>query len=136
MKRFLWAFVSGFIAVLVFHQAMLSILHGAGFTTYAPFPMQPTKPFAMPQVWSLAFWGGVWGFVFAIFFRASSKGAAYWLGSILFGALGPTLVAWLVVAPLKGQSLSLSWTRMVTGLLVNGAWGFGTALFLRVLSKK
>jgi hypothetical protein len=65
-----------------------------------------------------------------------NEGAAYWLGSIIFGALGPTLVAWLVVAPLKGQSLSLSWTRMVTGLLVNGAWGFGTALFLRALSKK
>ncbi len=135
MKRLLWAFVAGFISFLVFHQAMLSILHGIGFTKYAPFPMQPTQPFAMPQVWSLAFWGGVWGFVFAIFFRTSS-GAAYWMGSILFGALGPTLFAWLVVAPLKGQSLSLNWKLMVTGFLVNGAWGLGTALFLRALSKK
>jgi hypothetical protein len=133
MKRFSFAFVAGFTAVLVFHQGMLTYLHSIGFTNLAPFPMQPTKPFGIPVIWSLAFWGGVWGLVFAMFERRFPGGASYWLWVIIFGALGPSLVAWFVVAAIKGQPLAAGWnvSRMITGLLVNGAWGLGTALFLR-----
>ena len=70
MKRFLFAFIAGFVAVLIFHQGMLSILNAFGFTSRAPFPVQPTHPLGIPQIWSLAFWGGVWGLVFAAFFRS------------------------------------------------------------------
>ena len=137
LNRFLFAFISGFIAVLVFHQGMLTFLHSAGFTPRAPFPMDPTKPFGVPVVWSLAFWGGVWGFVFAIFDRRFAKGASYWLLAIIFGAVGPSLVAWFIVAAIKGQPLAGGWkvSAMITGLLVNGAWGLGTALFLRAFSR-
>ena len=133
MKRFSFAFIAGFTAVLVFHQGMLTYLHSIGFTNLAPFPMQPTKPFGIPVIWSLAFWGGAWGLVFAMFERHFPGGVSYWLWVIIFGALGPSLVAWFVVAAIKGQPLAAGWnvSRMVTGLLVNGAWGLGTALFLR-----
>ncbi len=57
-------FIAGFASVLVFHQGMLALLHAAGVTPSMPFMMQPTQPFGMPQVWSLAFWGGVWGVLF------------------------------------------------------------------------
>jgi hypothetical protein len=136
MKRFLFAFVAGFVAVLVFHQGMLTFLHAVGFTPRAPFPIQSTQPFGILQIWSLAFWGGVWGLIFAVFFRSLAKGGKFWLGAILFGALGPTLAAWFLVAPLKGQALAAGWkpAPMMTGLLVNGAWGLGTALFLRWFS--
>ena len=133
MKRFSFAFIAGFTAVLVFHQGMLTYLHSIGFTNLAPFPMQPTKPFGIPVIWSLAFWGGAWGLVFAMFERHFPGGESYWLWVIIFGALGPSLVAWFVVAAIKGQPLAAGWnvSRMVTGLLVNSAWGLGTALFLR-----
>ena len=133
MKRFLVAFFAGFVAVLIFHQGMLSILHAIAFTPRTPFPVQPTHPFGIPEVWSLAFWGGIWGLVFAAFFRPPAKGAKYWFGAILFGAVGPTLVAWFLVASLKGLPMAAGWklTAMMTGILVNGAWGLGTALFLR-----
>jgi hypothetical protein len=47
------------------------------------------------------------------------------------------LVAWFIVAPLKIQPVAGGFqpAAMVTGLLVNGAWGVGTALLLRLLSK-
>ncbi len=133
MKRFLFAFVAGFVAVLIFHQGMLSILYAYGITPRPPFPMQATSPWGVPQVWSLAFWGGIWGIIFAAFFRPPSKGARYWLGAILFGAAGPTLVFWFLVSPLKGLPLAAGWkfVPMAVGLAVNGAWGLGTALFLR-----
>jgi hypothetical protein len=133
MKRFLFAFIAGFVAVLIFHQGMLSVLYALGFTSRPPFPIQPTHPWGVPQIWSLALWGGVWGLIFAAFFRLTAKGAKYWLGAILFGAVGPTLAAWFLVAPLKGLPLAAGWklAPMVVGVLVNGAWGLGTALFLR-----
>jgi hypothetical protein len=138
MKRLIFAFIAGFVAVLVFHQGMLSILYASGFTPRAPFPVQSTQPFGIMQIWSSAFWGGIWGLVFAAFFRPPAKGWKYWLGAVLFGAIGPTLVFWFLVAPLKSQALAMGWklAPMVTGLLVNGAWGLGTALFLRWFSGK
>ncbi len=133
LRKFLLAFVAGFIAVLLFHQGMLTLLYTIGFTPRAPFPMQPTKPFGLPTIWSIAVWGGVWGLIFAAFDRYFPKGAGYWIWSVIFGALGPTLVAWFLVAAMKGQPLGGGWkgSTMITGLLVNGAWGLGTALLLR-----
>ncbi|MEH2154212.1 hypothetical protein [Nostoc sp.] len=47
-------------------------------------------------------------------------------------------MAWFVVAPLKGQPLAGGWklVGIVTGLLVNGAWGVGTAGLLRLFSTR
>src|SRR5919199_900381 len=58
--------------------------------------------------------------------------------ALLFGAIAPTLVAWFLVAPLKNQPIAGGFqpAAMLTGLLVNGAWGIGTALLLRLLSKR
>ncbi len=131
----IFAFVAGFCSVLIFHQGMLSLLHAAGVTPATPFPYVSTKPFGTPQIWSLAFWGGVWGFVFALASRGFPEGVGYWLLAVIFGAVGPTLVAWFVVFPLKGLPLGGGWkaSGMATGLMVNAAWGVGTALILRAL---
>lgn len=125
-------FACGFVAVLVFHQGMLALLQAVGVTDSAPFPTEPTSPFGVPQVWSAAFWGGVWGMVFALVQLRFPRGAAYWVAALLFGALVLTLVAWLVVLPLKGRDPGPGGgAAALTGLLVNGAWGVGTALLLR-----
>ena len=133
--QFIFAFVAGFCSVLIFHQSMLSLLHAAGVTPASPFPYAPTKPFGTPQIWSLAFWGGVWGFVFALASRGFPEGVKYWLLTVIFGAVGPTLIAWFVVFPLKGLPLGGGWkpSGVATGFMVNAAWGVGTALILRVL---
>src|SRR3546814_2115930 len=68
--------------------------------------MAPTRPFGVPQVVSLAFWGGVWGFVFSWVEPKFPRGAGYWIAALLFGAIFPTLVAWFVVAPIKGQPVA------------------------------
>jgi hypothetical protein len=99
--------------------------------------MAATAPFGIPQVISLAFWGGVWGMLFAMVENRFPRGALYWLSAFLFGAVFPTLVAWFVVAPLKGLALAGGWqmNRMMTGLLINGAWGIGTALLLVLMDR-
>lgn len=56
---------------------------------------------------------------------------------MLFGAFALSLVAWFVVAPLKGLAVAGGSrpAAIATGLLVNRAWGFGTALLLLIFSK-
>lgn len=128
------AFIAGFLAVLVFHQGMFTVLHIAGLIPAMPFPNRPTAPFGVPEIWSLAFWGGVWGLVMAfLVLRHVPEGAAYWIGALLFGAIVLTLVAWFVVFPLKGQPVAGGFApaALIAGPLLNGAWGIGTALFLR-----
>ena len=71
------AFCAGFLAVLVFHQPMLGLLHAAGVTPATPYPMQPTAPWGVPELWSLAFWGGVWGLVFGLVVPAARSPGRY-----------------------------------------------------------
>ena len=130
MNKFVIGFVAGFIATLLFHQPALATLAAVGFIKAGVYSMQATQPFGVPAVMSLSFWGGVWGLLFVALEKRFPQGAAYWLSALAFGALGPTLVAWFVVAPIKGLPLAGGWElpRMITGLVINGAWGVGTAL--------
>jgi hypothetical protein len=130
--RFVFGFVAGFLATIVCHQLMLALLWATGIASFAPFAMAPTHPFRVPAVISLAFWGGIWGIVFALIEDRFPKGSNYWVTVILFGAILPSLVALMVVLPMKGRPMGGGWHigLLVTAFLVNGAWGVGTGIFL------
>ena len=125
---------AGFCATLFFHQPALWLLHRAGMTPRAPFSMTPVPPFGVPAVISLAFWGGVWGIIMIPIIARIRNDAAYWLAAIVFGAVLPTLVAGLIVAPLKHLPVPHTGSMLVLGLIVNGAWGLGTAVFFRLFA--
>ncbi len=98
--------------------------------------MAVTKPFGIPAVISLAAWGGIWGILFALIDSRFPAGGGYWAAAFLFGAVFPSLFVLLVVLPLKGQPLGGGWHLpfMFRAFLINGAWGVGAGLILRVLS--
>ena len=77
----------------------------------------------------------MWGIILILLIDRF-RGAPYWIWSIVFGAVAPTLVAAFVVAPLKHQPIPHSGKMAVLGLTVNAAWGIGTALFYRLFSRK
>lgn len=131
--RLVLGFVAGFLATLIFHQLVLSILWAIGIAPFGPFPMGATEPFGVPAVISLAFWGGVWGIVYALVDRRFPAGGNYWVAAFVFGAILPSLVALLVVVPLKGGPVGGGGgpALLLTAVLVNGAWGVGTGVFLR-----
>ena len=133
---YLKAFIAGFASTLVFHQGLLWLFYTGGFSPRAPWNMAPVPPFNAPAVISLAFWGGVWGIVLWALIRAS-RGGAYWTKALVIGALGPSLVAWFVVMPMKGMGLAGGWDPkiIVSGLLLNGVWGLGAALLIRLLNQ-
>ena len=126
------AFVAGFLGVLIFHQLMLMLLHDLGLTALTSYPMGATAPFDVPRVLSLAFWGGLWAIPLALILARMHSQAGYWLTALLFGAIGPSVVNWLVVMPIKGMPMGGGWhpSGILTALIINGAWGLGTALIM------
>ena len=117
--------------MIVFHQAALGMLHQIGIAESAPFSRAHTAPWGVPQIWSSAFWGGLWGIALAIALRRLD-GPALVISSAIFGAILPTLVAWFVVAPLRGQPIAAGFVpaAMMVGPIVNAAWGLGTGIGL------
>ena len=129
------AFAAGAIATFVFHQGGLALLNELGLTERTPFNMTPTWPFRVPAVFSLAFWGGVWGIALAWFLGTNKRG--WYTRALIFGALLPTAVALFVVAPLKGQPIAAGWDPQLIlgGVILNTLWGIGTALIYRALAR-
>jgi hypothetical protein len=131
-RRLLLGFVAGFVATLVFHQIALWLFHYAHWIDRAPWNMKPVPPLGVPSVISLSFWGGVWG---AVMIALLAKSKHLLLASTLFGAVLPTLVAGLIIQPLiKHQPMPHTGKMVIVGLVINGAWGWGTALIYRLLS--
>jgi hypothetical protein len=129
-------FVSGALAVLLFHQGAAALLYALELTRRAPYSMAATTPFGVPQLWSIAFWGGVWGVLLAAAL-VRLRGGALIAAALVFGAVLPTLVAWFVVAPLKGQPVAAGFVpaAMLIGPIVNGAWGLGTGIGLALFGR-
>jgi hypothetical protein len=135
LSRLLVGFIAGFLATLIFHQLTLAFLRGVGVAPFLPYSWTPTEPFGIPAVLSLSFWGGLWGSTFALIHGRFPRGAGYWVAAFLFGAVLPSLVALLVVLPLKGRPMGGGWqlSLLVTAFFANGAWGVGTGVFLKAL---
>jgi hypothetical protein len=131
-------FLAGAASVIVFHQGLGELLHASGATSREFYSFAPTKPFGVPQLGSLAFWGGLWGIALAATFARTRGLGALLIGAVVFGAVLPTLVAWFVVAPLKGAPLAAGGAlgAMLLGVVLNGAWGLGTGIGLALFGRE
>lgn len=129
-------FLSGAVSVLLCHQVIAALLHAIGITPRVPYSMQPTRPLGVAQLWSLVFWGGVWGVLLAAALRRYADRALV-IAATIFGALLPTLAAWTLVAAMKGQPLFAGGApkAIAVGLLVNAAWGLGTGTGLALFGR-
>jgi hypothetical protein len=135
------AFIAGFAAVLVFHQGLYALLYAGGVIPRAKPPAPPNAPWDMtgvpplgvPRVISSSFWGGIWAIALWPLLSVFT-GPAFWLAWFIAGGVALTTVFFFVVLPLKGQQMPFSVPRFLVGCLLNGAWGVGTALFMRGLA--
>jgi len=127
--------IGGVLATLIFHQSLWYLFNQIGLIPLErpAWPLDPIPPFGVPSVISKGFWGGVWGAVLAPIL-SSLRGARYWTGWIVVGAVALSLVAFFVVPPIKSEPIPELWPRFLASLMLNGAWGFGTALFLKLFS--
>lgn len=132
-KLLIIGFVAGFLATLIFHQSLWFLFNQVGLIPLdrPAWPLEAIPPLGVPLVVSKAFWGGVWGALLATALGRLT-GVAYWTSWILVGAIALSLVAFYVVPPLKGEPIPPLWPRFAAALMLNGFWGFGTALLLRL----
>lgn len=136
MKHIKWisfAFVAGFLATLVFHQGLVALFYQLSILPVQPFNMAATKPFGIPSVISISFFGGLWGILIWKFVSIGST-LKQIIKAIVFGAIGPTAVAFFIVLPLKGLTPPLA--LIPIGFALNGAWGLGVWVFMRLASFK
>ena len=133
--RALYGFVAGVLGTLVFHQIALAILHAVGLAPFGAYPMAPTAPLGVPAVLSLAFWGGVWGILYAFVHHRFPGGAGYWVAAFLFGAIATSFVGLFILPFVKGGPFAAGGNVpvLIVVFLINGAWGVGTGVVLRWL---
>lgn len=147
-KVLVWGFVMGAIAVGVFHQGTIFLLFhygnhvpavtevigrvaGPGWNLTQVMPAFGQPGWMIPQFANQMFWGGLWGIVIAAAIRWGR-----WpdlLTGFLIGVVGCVGVAVTLVAALKGLPLFAGGNTqaLLRAALINGAFGWGTALLLR-----
>ena len=66
------------------------------------------------------------------------SGSRQWLLAFVLGAFLPSVVALLIVFPMKGLPFAANWDpKMWLGaFLLNGVWGLGVILIMKALGKK
>ena len=135
--RLLLGFLAGALAVLVFHQLAILAMTQAGIIQGNPYSFRPIKPWNVPALVNSCFWGGLWGCVFALVAARLPRGAAWYAAGFAFGVLGPVLVGWFVVAPIKGNPVAAGWipARMLNSIIINGLFGLGIAVFYSLLAR-
>jgi hypothetical protein len=133
-KQLTFGFVAGALAVVVFHQLMVLVLHLMGQAPNFPWSFRPIPPWAVPAIINQMFWGGLWGAAFA------AIGAMIPLSSdlgrgVVFGLLGPWLLGNGILVPLF-KSGTLLWgfnpQNMWRGALIGAVFGLGIAVFMRL----
>ena len=127
--------VAGALAMLLFHQTTLQVLFWCGLTPQAAFRIAHVRPFNVPMIVSLAFWGAMYGGLFGwLVPRMSSLLVVRGLTAGVFALL----MSWFVVRPLAGHPIAFGWQHalMLRSMAANLMWGFGIALIQPLLSPR
>ncbi len=138
VKFLLLGFAAGFLAVPLGHQVMAFVHYLVGWRPTIPWDMGPNPraafgAFGLPSMINLAFWGGVWGVLWALIEPKVPRGWLYWVVAIIFGAVCATAVSAYVVPLIKGLPQG---SISSIGLMLNGAWGLVTAFLLDQMRRR
>ena len=133
--RLIVGFIAGSLSVLIFSSGLIAIFYAAGAAVpLAPWSMAPVPPFGVPQSFSAAFWGGLWGVAYAFLEPRLTARLGWWSGGLVFGAVLPVLVLWFVVMPLKGLAIGggFALSRVLLEIVLHAVFGLGTAIMFRL----
>jgi peptidoglycan biosynthesis protein MviN/MurJ (putative lipid II flippase) len=127
-QRLIFGFAAGFIAVLLFQQPVVALLHAHNIGP-AAYSIQRMPPFGLPIITSQALVSGVIGALLLLIVDRK-HGERFWLFSLglALGGFLPGLMMWLAVAPIEHQ-----WwmPKLLLDPVPNAAWVFGTFLIYR-----
>ena len=132
--RLIAGFGAGFLSVLIFSHGLLWILQTAGVAVPLPaWSMMPVPPFGVPQTFSGAFFGGLWGVAYAMIEPRLTARFGWWAGGIVFGGILPLVVLWFIVFPLKGIPVGGGFALVgaIRDFALHAIFGLGVAIFFR-----
>lgn len=151
--RIVGGFVAGALAVLIFHQGMYVLIQqllkmgilGAPPLGGTPWNMGPDPAaFGLPRILNQAFWGGLWGILFAFLIDRMPGGIALIKG-LIFGIVFPMLLGgWIFIALIKGVPMfsgamakgPFNIMALRNGFLLNGlAFGIGLGLLYPLIAR-
>ena len=68
-------------------------------------------------------------------FLKNVNGPAYWVRALVISAIASGSVTLFIVSPLKGMPMAGGWSPrvIVSTLMLNGTWGLGMALLMRLM---
>jgi hypothetical protein len=128
-------FSAGAIAVLTFHQGLSELFFHVGLPTHGGYRTAASWPFGLPAIVNLCFSGGIYGAIFAVFFRQMPR--SMWRQGLVLGLLS-AVISLLLIVPLKGHGIAFNgalWP-IARSLLLNSFWGLGVGLLLPMLRPK
>lgn len=136
----LMGFIAGALAVLVFHQGMVLILHLMKQVPNFPWNTGTFRggPIPVPVIVNQMFWGGLWGIGFAAV-AGMIPVAHNILRGVVYGLLGPALLGNGILVPLfKGGPFLWGFqpARIIISALIASAFGAGIAVFYRLLASR
>ncbi len=135
--RVVLGFIAAVIAVLTVHEGIIYLL---AVGDYLPPPNRawsmtpPIPPYGVPRLVNNAFWGGLWGVLFALVYNLIPGGMS-WLKGLIFGVCMVVVSNWILLPLIKGQVFGQAnqvlfggWNpqRMLIVMAIVG--GFGLAL--------
>ncbi len=134
--RMMLGFFAGFIAVLVFQQPVLALLHGLHITPQAPYSTEMTLPLGVPYLWARAFWGGVFCVILGGIDYRFPVGLGRFEAAAVYGAVAPTVFEWILTLVLRHQPLGGVWTvgTIISPFIINAVWGVGAEAMLMAMS--
>ena len=129
LKNLILGFIAGAIATLTIHEIIKYFFFDAGVIPLQPWDMTPIAggpfPGVIPKIVNDAFWGGLWGAVFALILGNVPKGSMT-LRGILLGIVGPAVLGVFVLVPLlKGAPLFFGGNIPVIVAVLSILAGFG-----------
>ena len=125
-------FLAGLLSHLIFQGALGAVLFAANLVPALPWSLTPVPPLGVPRTFSLGFWAGLWGIVYALLERRLTVRFGWWLGGLVFGVL-PLLVHWFVALPLKGAGIGGGFHPAAVPIHIafHLVFGIGTAIIFR-----
>lgn len=144
--RIVLGFVAAVIAVLVVHEGIIYLLTAGG---YLPPPNRawsmapPVPPYGVPRLVNNAFWGGLWGILFALVYDWIPVGMS-WLKGLIFGLFIVVVSNWILLPLIKGRVFGqpnqvlfggMNQTRMLIVVAIVGGFGLGLGIIYGLIAR-
>jgi hypothetical protein len=98
-KKLAFGFIAGVIAVMTVHEIIDYALYAAGVFPRVPWSSEPAPVTGVPQFVSDAFWGGMWGVLFALL-SDKLPGGSLTVKGLIFGVVATAILGVFILVPL------------------------------------